>query len=81
MKCSNRYKWIFWFLRAKHNLIISNAFYTLEDKNVIDVVRTCQDCTFKDVLTLDLETLLEIARLYPNAFKDTLRSYLQSWMI
>ena len=80
MKCTSRFKRLFWFLRAKHNLIISNALVTLEDNNAVEVIRSCQDCDFKDVLTLDRETLLELVERYPNAFRDVLREYLKSWM-
>ena len=82
MKCSKRYKKLFGFLKVKdkHNLIISNAFYTLEDRNVVELIRTCKDCSFKDVLTLDRETVFELLERYPNAFGDVLRDYLKSWM-
>ena len=81
MKCPKRHKLLFGIfkIRDKHQFIISNAFYTIEDKNVIDVIRTCQDCGIKDVLTLDHEMVIELVERFPNAFSDVLRSYLQTW--
>jgi len=82
--CSKRTKkYIFGLVKwgfQPHLFLITNAFYTLEDQNHLDVVRTCQFCSFKDVLSLDQETLLEVVRLYPSAFKDILREYLQTWI-
>ena len=81
--CSKRYK-KYWFGLVKwgfqpHLFLITNAFYTLEDQNSIDVVRTCQFCSFKDVLSLDRETVVELVERYPNAFSSVLRDYLSSW--
>ena len=82
MKCSQRHKLLFGFfkIKDKHRFIITNAFYTLEDKNIIDIIRTCEDCDFKDALSLDQETLLESIQRYPNAFRSILRDYLKTWM-
>jgi hypothetical protein len=80
-KCSRRFKRFLgiFLIRDKHNFIISNAFYTLEDQGNIDVVKTCQDCGAKEALLLDRETLLELVNRFPNAFKSALRGYLQTW--
>jgi hypothetical protein len=80
MKCPKRHKLLFGLfkIRDKHSYLISNAFYTLEDKNSVDVIRTCQDCRIKDVLTLDHEMVIELVERFPNAFSDALRSYLRS---
>jgi len=80
--CSKRYKFKLGFIRIKdkHLFLISNAFYTLEAKNVIELIRTCQDCQFKEVLTLDQETVIECVKQYPSAFKPLLRAFIESWM-
>lgn len=81
-KCSRRYKLLFGFfkIRDKHNFSITNAFYTLEDPNIIDIVKTCQNCGAKDIFVADKSTLIELIEKFPNAFKAALRGYLQTWM-
>jgi len=81
-KCSQRYKLPFGFalVREKHSFIISNAFYTLEDPNKVDITKTCQVCGGKEAFLLDRETLLESVVRFPNAFRTAIREYLQSWM-
>jgi len=83
--CSKRYKefwfsWIKWGFQP-HLFIITNAFYTLEDPNDVDVIKTCQYCGDKEALVLDKETLLEALAKFPNAFKSIVREYLQTWLI
>ena len=81
--CSKRTKpYLFGLVKwgfQPHLFLITNAFYTLEDKNRVDVVRTCQFCDFKDALSLDQETLIELVERFPNAFSSVLREYLKSW--
>jgi len=81
-KCSQRFKLLLGIfkIRDKHNFLISNAFYTLEDSKQVDVIKTCQDCTYKEALNLDRDTLIELVQRFPNAFQRTLREYLQTWM-
>lgn len=81
-RCSKLYKtYCFGLFKifSSHVFLITNAFCTLEDFNKIDVVRTCQACEFKDVLSLDRETLVELLIRFPNAFSENLRSYLSTW--
>jgi hypothetical protein len=81
-KCSQRHKLLFGIfkIRDKHNFIISNAFYTLENTEEVDIIKTCQDCGVKEALLLDKATLLEAVTRFPNAFNAALRGYLQTWM-
>ncbi len=81
-KCSRRYKLLFGFfkVRDKHNFVITNAFYTLEDPSIIDIIKTCQDCGVRDAFYTDKSTLLESVIKFPNAFKAAVRGYLESWM-
>ena len=81
-KCSQRHKLLFGIFKVqdKHNFIISNAFYTLENIEEVDIIKTCQDCGTKEAFLLDKETLLESVKRFPNAFKAALREYLQTWM-
>ena len=80
-QCSKKHRLLFGFfkIRDNHSYLISNAFYTLEDQNSVDVVRTCQYCNFKDVLSLDRKTLIELLERFPNAFSDILKDYLRTW--
>jgi len=81
--CPSRYKKYWFGLKwgfQPHLFLITNAFSTLEDQHVIDLVRTCQYCGFKDVLSLDRETVMESLARFPNAFSENLRSYLGTWM-
>lgn len=82
MKCSQRYKLLFGFfiVRDRHQFIISNAFYTLEDPHSIDVIKSCQVCGVKDVYTLDKDMVIELVQRFPNAFLSAIRGYLQTWM-
>lgn len=82
IKCSQKYKLLFGLfkIRDNHTFIISNAFYTLEDQNRVDVIKTCQYCGVKEALSLDRETLLESVVRFPNAFKAEIRGYLKTWM-
>jgi len=82
MKCAKRHKLLLGFIkiRDKHQFVISNAFYTLEDPNRIDVIKTCQDCGIKDAYTLDKDMVIELVQRFPNAFQEAIRSYLQTWM-
>jgi len=81
-KCSRRYKLLFGIfkIRDKHNFAITNAFYTLEDPYIIDIIKTCQDCGARDAFSTDKNTFIELVVRFPNAFKTGLRSYLQTWM-
>lgn len=81
-KCSKRHKLLFGFfkIRDKHQFIISNAFYILEDPNRVDVVKTCQDCGIKEVLLLNRDILVELIVKFPNAFTAVVRGYLQTWI-
>jgi hypothetical protein len=67
--------------KHKHSFIITNAFFTLEDRNQVDVVKTCLDCSAKEVFSTDRQTIIELVKKFPNAFESTLRSYLESWKI
>ena len=81
-KCAGNKIQIFNFftLKGSHLFLISNIFYTLEDYNLCDVIKTCQYCGVKETLVLDKETLLEALVKFPNAFKTSVREYLQTWM-
>lgn len=82
--CSKRHKDYFFGLvkwgYQPHLFLITNAFYALEDVNVVELIRTCQFCNFKDVLSLDRQTVFELLERYPNAFSDVLKEYLKTWM-
>lgn len=82
--CSKRHKYYLFGLVKwgfqPHSFLITNAFYTLEDANVVELVRTCQYCDFKDVLSLDRQTVFELVERYPNAFSSVLRSFIKVWM-
>ena len=76
----------YWFGLIKcgfqpHLFTITNAFYTLENSNIVDVIKTCQYCGTKEALVLDKETLLEALAKFPNAFNSTVREYLQTWLM
>lgn len=75
----------YWFGLIKwgfqpHVFLITNAFYTLENSEKIDVIKSCQYCEYKEAFSLDKETLLETVKKFPKAFDDAIREYLQSWM-
>lgn len=81
MKCPKRFKKFLrmFTVRDKHLFIVTNAFYTLDDPNLIDVVKTCQACGTKEAFPVTKELLLELVVLYPNAFMLILREYLITW--
>lgn len=82
MRCCQRHRLLFGILkiRDKHNFVITNAFYTLEDQNLVDIIKTCQYCGEKESFLLDKKTLLEVLQRFPNAFKYEIKSYLQTWV-
>jgi hypothetical protein len=65
--------------KHKHSFIISNAFVTLEDQNQVDVIKSCINCSIKEVFSVDRVTLLELIDLYPHAFDPLLKEYLNTW--
>lgn len=75
MKCLNVFKKLF----HKHSFIIVNGFYTLFNRDEIDLIKVCSDCGKRETFLLDKDMLLEVIDLYPNAFDKTLREYLQTW--
>jgi hypothetical protein len=75
MKCFQGFKKLF----HKHSFTITNAFYTLFNQDLVDIVKVCRDCGKRETFVLDRETLLEVVDLYPNAFDKTLREYLLTW--
>ena len=80
-KCPNRTKKVFKFfiVKDKHSFVITNVFYTLENPNQLDVVKTCSFCTAKEALSMDRQTLIETSILFPAAFDPLVREYIQSW--
>ena len=83
MKCAKGYKRVLGIFKIKqsHLFLFSNAFSTLESINQYDLVKTCQRCGEKQVIEIDLITLLEVVRLYPNAFTKNLKEYLSLWTV
>lgn len=80
MKCFQGFKLFGIFLtKSRHSFIISNAFYTLENPELCDIIKTCQACGAKEAFSTDRNTLLELVELYPNAFNSLLREYLITW--
>ena len=81
MRCYLGFKKLFGFFIKKHDsYLITNAFYTLNDPEQIDVVKTCMECGCKEILSMDKQTLLEVVDRFPNAFDKTLREYLLTWI-
>jgi len=80
MKCFRGFK-LFGILpiRGKHSFIISNAFYTLENSEQVDVIKSCIHCPSREAFSTDKETLLELVDRFPNAFDPLLKEYLQTW--
>lgn len=83
MKCSKRFKRLFGILKVRdiHSYLVTNAFSTLESENHFEVIKTCQDCGFKEVRVMLKETLVEAAQKYPHAFSELLREYIASWTV
>jgi hypothetical protein len=67
------------FRKSHNSYLITNVFCTLDNPDQFDVVKTCMECGCKEVLSMDKETLLEVAEKFPNAFQPLLRSYIKSW--
>jgi phage gp16-like protein len=65
--------------KHKHSFIITNTFYTLEDQNQVDVVKSCMGCSAKEAFSVDRVTLMELVEKFPKAFNDILLEYLKSW--
>ena len=80
-KCPKRTKKLFKFfsIRDKHLFLITNAFYTLENSDKLDVVKSCLACTEKEVISMDKQTLIEVAEKFPRAFNPLVREYILSW--
>lgn len=66
-------------IRERHVFVISNVFYTLEDPEQCDVVKTCQNCKAKEAFNVDRNTLMELVDKFPRAFNPLLKEYLDSW--
>lgn len=79
MRFLNGFKKIFKIFRHKHAYLITNAFYTLQNSEQIDIIKTCTICGKKEALSMDKETLLEVVNKFPNAFDSLLRDYLYTW--
>jgi hypothetical protein len=78
----NKKKWFGLIsLPSQHFFLITNCFYTLENRNKIDVVKTCQACGIKESLSMDWQTLVEVAHKFPNAFTPLVRDYVISWTL
>lgn len=67
------------FIKRHTNYLITNVFCTLDNPEQFDVIKTCMDCGCKEALSIDKETLIEVAEKFPNAFNPVLRSYIVSW--
>jgi hypothetical protein len=65
--------------KHKHVFVISNVFYTLEDQNLVDIVKTCVGCAAKEAFGTDKQTLMELVKRFPRAFNSLLLEYLKSW--
>jgi ATP adenylyltransferase/5',5'''-P-1,P-4-tetraphosphate phosphorylase II len=80
-KCSKRFKVVlkFFKVRDKHQFIITNAFYTLEYKDQLDVIKTCDACGAKEAFLTDSTTLSELVLQFPNAFNPILKEFIESW--
>lgn len=67
--------------RHKHTFIISNVFYTLEDQDQCDIIKSCLSCPAKEAFGTDRQTLIELTEKFPRAFNELLLEYLKSWKI
>lgn len=63
----------------KHLFLVTNVFCTLQNPDIFDVIKTCQYCSSKEALSMDKQTLIETATLFPAAFEPLVREYIQSW--
>jgi len=83
MKCCQESKKLFGIFKRykKHSFVITNAFYTLTDSNLVDLAKTCIYCGAKEAFGVDKQTLMELVDKFPNAFEPLLLEYLKSWQI
>jgi hypothetical protein len=79
-KCpNNKTKFLNLFsIKLKHQFVITNAFSTINNYDIYDVVKTCKDCEKKEAFSIDRSTLKESLKLYPNAFEESVRDFLRA---